>query len=98
MSGIHPEARIEVLAALAYYDELDTQQGTSLAAELQKRIDTAVVQIAETPLAYPPYVFGTRRCLLRRFPYAIVFDTDPEVLVLALSHTKRRPGYWKDRK
>lgn len=39
-----------------------------------------------------------RRCLVPEFPYAIVFTIEPEfILVIALAHVKRRPGYWGDR-
>jgi hypothetical protein len=58
-------------------------------------------QIESTPLAFVR-VSGrnpTRRALLARFPYSLVFATlDPgEVLVVALAHTKRREGYWRGR-
>ena len=36
-----------------------------------------------------------RRCLLRRFPYAIVYEVLPdEVVILAVAHVGRRPNYW----
>ena len=39
-----------------------------------------------------------RRALLPRFPYALVFiSTGVEIQVIAVAHTKRRPGYWLDR-
>jgi len=41
---------------------------------------------------------GAKRLLLRRFPYAlIVRESATEVLVVAIAHTSRRPGYWRDR-
>jgi len=40
-----------------------------------------------------------RRCLLRRFPYSIVYEILPdEVIVLAVAHVSRRPNYWVGRK
>lgn len=40
----------------------------------------------------------TRRVLLRRFPYQIVYRLKPDdVVVVAVAHLKRRPGYWKNR-
>lgn len=94
----HPEAEIEVFDALDFYDELDVLQGTRLAAGLQLEIDTALGLVGELPRSFPPYALGTRRCLLRRFPYALVFDIEPEAVVLAFAHTKRRPGYWRGRR
>jgi hypothetical protein len=41
---------------------------------------------------------GTRRLVLRRFPFAIVYRLAGEfVLVLAIAHMRRRPGYWRGR-
>ena len=41
---------------------------------------------------------GVRRCLLRRFPYAIVFlELEDEIRVLAVAHLHRRPAYWRGR-
>lgn len=40
----------------------------------------------------------TRRMLVSRFPYQVVYRFDQsEVVVVAVSHLKRRPGYWKYR-
>lgn len=34
----------------------------------------------------------------RRFPYAVIYVVRSEcVLVVAVQHAKRRPGYWKRR-
>lgn len=39
-----------------------------------------------------------RRFVLHRFPYVIVYLVDPgEIVVLAVAHTRRRPGYWRRR-
>ena len=40
----------------------------------------------------------TRRLLVARFPYEVVYRLQPEAIVLvAIAHLKRRPGYWKGR-
>lgn len=93
----HPEAEVELFEALDYYDELDWLQDTELAQDLLRSIELALEEVEAAPHGCPPYLFGTRRFLLRRFPYAVVFDTDPELVVLAFAHTKRRPGYWRAR-
>ena len=37
----------------------------------------------------------TRRCLLNKFPYGVIYQIrDEEILVLAIAHLHRRPGYW----
>ena len=40
----------------------------------------------------------TRRALVARFPYQVVYRLRPtELVIVAIAHLKRRPGYWKNR-
>ena len=40
----------------------------------------------------------TRRAMVARFPYQIVYRLRPtEIVIVAVAHLKRRPGYWKNR-
>ena len=40
----------------------------------------------------------TRRALVARFPYQVVYRLRPgEIVIVAIAHLKRRPGYWKNR-
>lgn len=42
---------------------------------------------------------GVRRCLVRRFPYGVLYARESDRLyILAIMHTKRKPGYWLDRR
>jgi toxin ParE1/3/4 len=51
--------------------------------------------IAERRLSFPEYLAGTRRALLRRYPYLVVFRELPDCIqVFAIAHGSRRPGYW----
>ena len=39
-----------------------------------------------------------RACPVKRFPFRIVYRVvEGSVLVVAIAHAKRRPGYWKNR-
>jgi hypothetical protein len=50
------------------------------------------------PLAWPVSGEGTRKCLLTRFPYLVIYGPLPDgLLVLAVGHQHRMPGYWPDR-
>lgn len=43
---------------------------------------------------------GVRRCLVRRFPYRIVYhhdESNAELLILAVMHLHREPYYWVHR-
>lgn len=96
--GFHPEAEAELFAALEWYAEVDREDGGVLADDLRVAFLEAVTAISETPRRFPPYLLGSRRYLLRRCPYALIFDTEPEVVVLAVAHAKRRPDYWQRRR
>ena len=40
----------------------------------------------------------TRRRLVARFPYQVVYRLRPtEIVIVAIAHLKRRPEYWKNR-
>lgn len=39
-----------------------------------------------------------RRMLFRKFPFAIIYGVEDEnIVVVAVSHQRREPGYWKGR-
>ena len=41
---------------------------------------------------------NTRRVIVHRFPFQIVYQlAQAEVVIVAIAHLKRRPGYWKHR-
>jgi plasmid stabilization system protein ParE len=91
---VHPEAVDEAQAAAQWYRERSALAADAFLAEL----DLAVERIAENPEMYPHYIRGTRRYLLQRFPFYLVYREHPEKLELvAIAHGRRRPGYWKKR-
>ena len=46
-----------------------------------------------------PIEFGkVRRCRMGKFPFRVFYVNFGEtILIVAVAHTKRRPGYWKSR-
>jgi plasmid stabilization system protein ParE len=91
---IHPEAAEEGRAAYLWYRERNPDVARAFLAEL----DRAMTQISENPDRWPNYLEDTRRFMLRRFPFFVVFRQSKEtVQILAIVHGRRRPGYWKDR-
>ena len=88
------DAIIEALAAFRWY----RGRSDRAAARFRDELVHAVDAIATSPEAWPSYVSGTRRYLVRRFPFLVVFTATPdEIQVVAVAHARRRPGYWKDR-
>jgi toxin ParE1/3/4 len=90
----HQDASLEYEAAFEWYFERSEQAALRFALEL----DHGVALIAEAPQRWPMGIQNTRRFLLQRFPFAVVYRQLPGVIqVLAVAHTRRRPGYWKKR-
>jgi plasmid stabilization system protein ParE len=91
---LHPAALAEAEAALRWYLERSQRAAESFLREISRAVD----QIAQTPDRFPQFEFGTRKILLRRFPYWLVFrETATAVEIVALAHGRRKPGYWRDR-
>jgi hypothetical protein len=41
---------------------------------------------------------GTRRVQIQRCPFSIIYRIQPEqLIVVAVAHHRRRPGYWQGR-
>jgi len=61
-------------------------------------LDRAIERIADAPSRWPAFRHGTRRFLLRRFPFSVVYrEAGETVQVIAVAHGRRKPGYWKGR-
>jgi len=59
----------------------------------------AIDRIRRFPEAWHPLGDEIRRCRLRRFPYGLIYSKEQEgILILAVAHAHREPGYWRDRK
>jgi plasmid stabilization system protein ParE len=63
------EAIEEAEAAARWYAE----RSQTAAAAFADEIDNAIAEITRLPLAWPAYFHNTRRFLLRRFPYSVVY-------------------------
>jgi plasmid stabilization system protein ParE len=62
-------------------------------------LDHAIGAIRDNPQRWPRHVHSTRKYLLRRFPYGVIYRmTDAAIEVVAVAHGRRRPGYWKTRR
>lgn len=72
----------------------------SAAAEeaFRKELEHAVAMIREHPGTWPTCVHDTRRFVLHRFPFSVVYRTvEAASLIVAIAHAKRKPGYWRSR-
>src|SRR5262245_45959347 len=64
-----PEAEAEVIANERWY----ARRSPSIARALITEVNEALIRIAESADIWPRYRRGTRRCVLRRFPFSIVY-------------------------
>ena len=90
----HPAARAELDEAVGHY----AAQRSGLGVELRAEVESAAVRIQQTPERWAPFTKFTRRFRVRRFPYSVVYVIRPELIVIvAVAHEKRKPGYWQAR-
>jgi plasmid stabilization system protein ParE len=94
---------VELLpAARVDYDEsFDWYAGRSPAAarHFSRSVDEALRAIGENPEMFAAVDPVHRACLVKQFPYSIVYRIEPErIVVMAIAHAKRRPGFWRGRK
>lgn len=95
----HPEAQAELVADVDWYDEREPGVGDRFAHAVRAAIDSAV----DDPEAWPILPGWDREPVVRSrsvtgFPYRIVYLVEDDVLtIVAVAHTKRRPGYWRER-
>ncbi|MCW1887089.1 type II toxin-antitoxin system RelE/ParE family toxin [Luteolibacter flavescens] len=88
------EARADLFDAVAYYEGKEAGLGKRLRDEVARMLLTVVSA---------PYLWRERRGGYRRvncpvFPYYLAYVVREEVLVVvAVAHSSRRPGYWQDR-
>ena len=88
------EADLDVVNAVAWYEE----QRSGLGAELLIELDAVMQRVVEMPLQFPEVKDGVRRALLHRFPYSVYFKVGDETVdVVAILHHHRHQRVWEQR-
>ena len=83
-----------MIEAALYYQS----QASGLGIDFLSVVEHALKFIVESPNTCPILEGELRRRLLRRFPFGILFRVEPgEIVVTAVAHLRRKPGYWKKR-
>lgn len=87
-------AREEFLEEVAYYNTAQEGLGARFAAAVEKATALA--------LAFPevgsPSKAGTRRVIVKDFPFSLIYKPTPVgIVIFAVAHQSRRPGYWTSR-
>lgn len=90
----HEEADQEFVAAIEWYEERDPGLGIAFYEAVRGDLE----RILKEPQLWPVKIAGTRRFLMRRFPFAIHYLVlHDDLWVVAVAHTARRPYYWRER-
>ncbi len=90
----HPDAEDELDKAIEYYEQLQPGLGIEFAEEIY----ATITRIIEYPDAWSSLSKNSRRCLVNRFPYGVVYQIKSRSLrIIAVAHLHRRPSYWKER-
>jgi toxin ParE2 len=89
-------ASTELDDAVAFYEA----QRRGLGHEFAAAVEGGLSRVALFPDGYPPIGLYSRRCLVPRFPYGVIYQlrkSEALVLVVAVAHLHRRPDYWQPR-
>lgn len=89
----HLAAEAEFQAATDWYAARDP----NAAADFTAAVRDAVQLVVELPHAWPawPRRNDLHVRVLRRFPFSVIYSVEAEtIVVFAVAHHRRRPGYW----
>jgi plasmid stabilization system protein ParE len=95
----HPAARDELRAAIRYAEADHPGRGVRLEAA----VNHVLLRLGRFPRSAPRWPqlqgpFEIRRALVKRHPYLVVYALLPaQLVIIAVAHTSRRPGYWRQR-
>ena len=90
--AFHPAAAAEYDEAARRYDEVSVELGDRFVAE----IEAAIGRIGQNPEWFRPLTPHVRRCLVRTFPYGVLFAVEGgRIVIVAVMHLHRQPDYWK---
>lgn len=91
----HPEALTEYEEAARYYADRDPR----VAAQFIAAVEDALDRILDSPTRWRIMDEDVRRCLTHVFPYGVLYTIEADfILVVAVMHCSREPGYWKARR
>ena len=97
--SFHPEARAELFADVEWYDDREFGLGGRFEGAVRMAVDAA----ARSPDSWAVWPGWDRMPLVRSkavggFPYRVVyFVHNGHLMIAAVAHTKRWPGYWRER-
>lgn len=89
-----PGARRDFDESFDWYAE----RSTLAAIRFANAVEAALAQAASNSSRFPVVDQLHLQCQVKRFPFRVIYRiVESRVLVVAIAHAKRRPGFWKDR-
>ena len=90
----HPEAEVDLIEAILYYETQALGLGGRFAGEVQHAIE----ELLNHPKIGAVDEEGFRKWVLDTFPYNLRYtESDDLVYILVVESQHRAPGYWKSR-
>jgi len=88
----HPEALEEYRQAALWYAEREP----GIALRFIASVEDAISRVLDAPTRWRVIDEDVRRCLIRVFPYAVLYTIEADfLLIVAVMHCSREPNYWK---
>ncbi|MBI4822998.1 MAG: type II toxin-antitoxin system RelE/ParE family toxin [Nitrospirae bacterium] len=91
---VRPEAEDDLKEAFFWYEN----KRTGLGHDFLLQVDAGINFINRNPEIHPIEYKGTRKHVIKRFPYKIIYLIEEEkIIILAVIHGKRNPDLIKNR-
>jgi plasmid stabilization system protein ParE len=88
-----PEAELDIAEAYSWYEN----RRIGLGEEFLSSVDACLESIRRRPEMCPVVHESYRRCLVRRFPYAVFYEYSETVTIYAVLHASRDQNKWRQR-
>ncbi len=93
--AFHPSASAEYREGLVWY----AQRSRRAAGGFEREVERVLAALRQDPRRNAECEGGCREAILSRYPYSLIYriESNGSVLVVALAHASREPGYWLGR-
>lgn len=90
----HPDAGVDVQDSFVWYES----QRPGLGDEFILSMEATLENIRRNPTRFPLSEEGTRKALLYRFPFVVIYQIiEEKILIVAVFHSSRNPENIKGR-
>lgn len=91
---ITPEAHLDIAQAYDWYED----RRSGLGEDFLGAVDACFERVRRNPELMPIAYQAYRRAIIRRFPFAVIYEAASNVItVYAVFHSARDPDKWRQR-